>query len=448
MKNLILKLKIEKIMTLGYFSKIPQRQLLYGYLSYILFGTILLCLPFAQKQYTGIIDNLFTATSAVSTTGLATISIADNYTLFGQIVVLILVQLGGIGYMTISSFIVLRITKHFSPTENIILNTEFALPNGLTIHSLIKSIIFFTFIFELFGTIFLYFTFLSEGALQPLWKAIFHSVSAFCTAGFGLYNDSFEQFRFNPSINIVLSVLSYAGGIGFIVLLDLYRVIRYKNYNITFTSKVILSLTLILTVFGTLQLYISEPSISNLDDYSKLEVSFFQSMSALTTVGFNTIPISKLHASSLMCLIILMFIGASPSGTGGGVKSTTFTAVWAFILNKLSLTKEVSLIGNKIPEYRVKAALTTFIFYTTILFFGTYLLTFTESSTLMQLLFESASAIGTVGLSTGITGTLTDFGKLVIIFLMFVGRVGVVTFGNALLIKYNKTIVKENDLAV
>lgn len=447
MRNLLLKLNIEKLLTLGYFSKIPQKQLVYGYLSYMIIGTILLCLPFAQKEYTSIIDNFFTSVSAVSTTGLCTISVADNYTLFGQIIVLILIQLGGLGYITLSSYLVLRITRHFTTDENSVLSTEFTLPQGMTLQSLVRSIVTFTFIFEFLGAIALFFIFHLNGAEQPIWKGIFHSISAFCTAGFRLYNDSFEQFKFSAGANSVISILSFAGGLGFIVLLDFWRWLKIKNYKITFTSKVILLVSLLLTIFGTVQIFIFEPSIQNLDDYSKLTVSFFQTMTAMTTVGFNTIPISTLHSSTLMVIVVLMFIGASPSGTGGGLKSTTFTAVWSYIQQKLSLSKDVTFFGNKIPDYRVQSALTTFIFYTAVLFLGTYILTFTENANLMQLLFESGSALGTVGLSTGITGSLTSAGKFVIIGLMFLGRVGVITFGNAVLVKHHKTI-KDNDIAV
>jgi len=447
MKNFLLRLNIEKLLTLGYFSKIPQRQLFYGYLSYIIAGTILLCLPFSQKNHVSIIDNLFTAASAVSTTGLTTISIADNYTLFGQIIVMLLIQLGGIGYMTISSFLVLNITHHFTKNENKVLKSEFSLPQGFTIQSLVRAIVTFTLFIELAGAVALYFTFYSSGVPNPIWSSIFHSVSAFCTAGFGLYNDSFEQFRDNTSVIIVLSVLSYSGGIGFIVLLDFARVIRYKKYNLTFTSRIILILTLVLTIVGTTQLFVFEPSIQDLDDYSKLTVSFFQTMSAITTVGFYSVPISLMHPSSLVILVFLMFIGASPSGTGGGLKSTTFVTILAYVKSRLSTSKDVSILGSKIPKYRYRTALTTFILYTFVLFFGTYLLTFTERSSLIQLLFEASSALGTVGLSTGITGSLTTFGKLVIISMMFIGRVGVITIGNALLLKHHKT-VHENDLAV
>lgn len=446
-KKILLRINLEKILTFGYYSNIPQRQILFGYFTYMLIGAILLCLPFSQKEYTGIIDNLFTSVSAVSTTGLCTVSVADNYTFFGQLVILILIQLGGLGYMTLSSYLVLRITNHFTTNENSILKTEFSLPEGITMQSLIRSIVNFTIIFEFLGAVFLFLNFYFNHETQPVWKAIFHSISAFCTAGFGLYNDSFEQFKYNSGINITISVLSMAGGFGFIVLLDFWRKFTKRNYKLLFTSKVILYMSIILLIFGTAQIYIFEPNIQNLNDYSKLTVSFFQSMTAMTTVGFNTIPISSLHASSIMVIVILMFIGASPAGTGGGLKSTTFTAVWAYIRYKLNFSKEIVFLNSKIPDYRVKTAITTFIMYAGVLLIGIYFLSFTENATLTQLLFEGASAIGTVGLSMGITGSLTTFGKLIIIMLMYLGRVGVLTVGNVILIKYKKEI-NENDIAI
>lgn len=448
MKRFLSKISILKLFTLGYFSSIPQKQLLYGYLSYIVLGAVLLSLPFSQKSYTSIIDNLFTAASAISTTGLATVSIADSYSLIGQVIIMILVQLGGIGYMTISSFLVLNVTHHFTRNENSVLSAEFPMPQGFTLKGLVKHIVIFTLAFEAVGALLLYFAFLSVGSAQPVWDAVFHSVSAFCTAGLALYNDSFEQFRHHVGINIVISGLSYAGGIGFIVLLDLARKIRYPKYRITFTSKIILIITLLLSAFGTVQLFILEPSIQHLDDYSKLTVSFFQTMSAITTVGFNSIPIAALHPASLMLIVMLMYIGASPSGTGGGLKSTTLVAVFAYVRSRVSSERDVVIFGGKIPKHRYRTAITIFILYTSVLFLGTYLLSFTEGFPLMALLFEASSALGTVGLSMGITGNLSSFGKLVLVGLMFIGRVGVITFGNALLLKHNPPSVSENDLAV
>jgi trk system potassium uptake protein len=446
MIKFLLRLDIEKFLSFGYFSKIPQKQLFIGYLSYIALGSVLLCLPFAQKSYTGILDNLFIATSAITTTGLVTVSISQHYTFFGQFVILLLIQLGGIGYMTLSSFVILKVSHHLPKIKSEVLNHSFSIPEGFEIRKLVRGIVMFTFAFELTGAILLYFIFLFKGADQPVWSAIFHSISAFCTAGFGLYDDSFEQFRYNTALNAVLATLSYAGGIGFIVLTDLREKVKNVHYKITFTSKIILVVTLLLSTAGTFYIFLFEPSIQHLDDYSKFTISLFQSMTALTTVGFNTIPIGQMHITSLMVLIVLMYIGASPSGTGGGMKSTTFSAVVAYIDSRMRLKKEVTLFGHQIPDYRWQAAISTFIFYTSILFTGTMMLTFTEGSDLKALLFECTSALGTVGLSCGITSSLSAFGKMIIVALMFVGRIGVLTFGMVLLNRHQRNIIQD-DLA-
>ena len=444
----LLKFNFYKFISFGYFSDVPQRQLLFGYLTYIISGTILLCLPFSQKQCVSIIDNIFIAASAISTTGLTTVSVSDNYTFFGQIIILILIQLGGIGFMTLSSFLILRVVHYIPKHTNNVLVNEFTMPSGFEVNNLIRGIIYFTFGFELFGAICLFFIFNSLGVQQPIWTAIFHSISSFCTAGFGLYNDSFEQFKFHIGINSVIAVLSYAGGIGFIVLIDLWKKISIKSYNLTFTSRIIILITSILTIFGTLQLFFFEPTIQSFSYGNRVIAAFFQTMTAMTTVGFNTISISNLHLSSLMLLVVLMFFGASPSGTGGGVKSTTVSAVWAYVRCRLKGQKDIILFGNKIPEYRWQPAVSTFILYITILIFGTFLLTFTEKTDLMKILFECTSAIGTVGLSCGITGSLTVFGKIIITLLMYIGRVGVLTFGTALLYKHHQNEYnKSNDLA-
>jgi len=439
--------KFSEIILFGNVSRTPQRQLAYGYLTYSLIGALILCLPFSQTNYVHILDNLFISVSALSTTGLATISISDNYTFFGQLVVLALIQIGGIGYMTFSSFLILKVFRRLGQEQYDVVSTGFAIPEGFEISKLIKSIIAFTFSFEAAGAIVLFFIFSSAGENNSAWKAVFHSISSFCTAGFGLFNDSFEQYKFNNLLNITISILSYAGGIGFIVLLDAWDKITGKRKSLTFTSKVILSVTVFFSLIGTLEIYLYEPSIRSLDDYSRLVVSFFQAMTAMTTVGFNTIPISSMQPGTLMMIIILMYIGASPSGTGGGLKSTTITAVWAFIMQKTGLKSQASFFGKIIPDYRIQSAITVFIFYTSILFFGSFLLTFSENHSLLELLFEAASALGTVGLSMGITSDLSSIGKLIIIMLMFIGRVGVITFGNAILLKY-KSENELSDLAI
>lgn len=447
-----LRYDFETILTFGFTSEHPYRQLSLGYFSYIIFGTLLLSIPFMTISDVSFIDNLFTATSAISTTGLASIDIAKSYNIFGQIVILILIQLGGIGYMTMSSFIMLRLTKHFTIIKKRILEAEFSVPGNINVNNLVQSIVVFTFIFEFVGAVALYFLFLDSGASNPGWSAIFHSVSAFCTAGFSTYSDNLMQFDTNSGVNIVIMVLSYAGAMGFIVITDIWNKITTKGYTISFSTKVIVVITLILSLWGTVQLFFFEPELSRYNTYDRFLVSLFQTMSALTTVGYNTVNIANMIPISLMTTTLIMYFGASPSGTGGGLKSTTTSAVFAFVKSKLSLERDIYLCNRRIPSYRVDNALTTFILYSSILLLGSYILTATEKNTdYIQLIFEAASALGTVGLSAGVTYGLTLAGKITVIVLMYIGRVGVLTIGFAMLMRMKKrtrTIFKQEDLAV
>lgn len=450
-KRLLMRINPDRLLTLGYNSDLPQRRLAIGYLSYILFGTILLSLPFAQKLPVSLVDNLFMVTSAISTTGLATVDISSSYTLFGEIVILALIQLGGLGYMTLTSFIMYRLTHHFMRIKNGVMRTSFAIPVEFDIYSLTKGIVYFSFVFEFIGTLVLYILFRQQNVEQPFWNAIFHSISSFCTAGFSLFSDSLIQFNTNWGINITIAALSYAGAMGFILMIDLRKKFQNHKHKLTLTSKVIFLTTSLITIFGTFQLYLFEPSFKSFNDPDRLLVSFFQTMSAMTTVGFNSVDIGKLILPSLLILIITMFIGASPSGTGGGVKSTTISAVYAFVKSKLGEKRDVILASSRLPSYRVDTALTNFIFYSAILWCGVYVLTFSENFSFQQILFEATSAIGTVGLSTGITAQFSDFGKIILSILMYIGRLGVLAFGASMLVRMSKkerNPESDNDIAI
>ena len=454
MKKMLLylsKIKFQRLLLFGYRTRVPENQLLLGYFSYVVVGTFLLCLPVSQKIGISIIDNLFNATSALSTTGLITVSLADAYTLFGKLVILSLIQIGGIGYMTLISFILLVSTNHLDTDRTNVLNKEFTFPKSFELNEFIKSIILFTFGIELLGAIALSVIFYFAHCPQPIWYGIFHSISAFCTAGFGLYNDSFESFKFNAPFNIVLSLISFSGSMGFIVLFDVWQWLTKKKPFITFTSKIILWVTIILTIFGTLMIFFFEPSIRAFTANQKLLVSFFQAENALTTTGFNSIPIGILSEGILMILTILMYVGASPSGTGGGLKSTTLTGLIGYINSKLKRRHNVTFFHREIPEERVSIAINIFIIYTSVLFFGSCLLTFTEKAPLQNLLFEAASALGTVGLSVGVTNSLTFAGKIILTSLMFIGRAGVITIGTVVLLHRIRLLregTKMEDLAV
>lgn len=429
----------------------PQQSLFFGFFMYMVLGWIFLSLPFSQKIPTDFIDTLFTSTSALSTTGLATVSTFDNYTFFGQFIILTLIQIGGIGYMTLTTYILLSTTKQITHWHKKIMHNEFTMPKEFKIQDFLKSVIVFTFTVEIIGAVLFYFAFrpIHSDTFFTVWTSIFHSVSSFCTAGFSLYNTSFEAYATNTFLNGIVLFLTISGGLGFIVVTDIWYYFSKKSNSISFTTKMIT-----LSFFGVLFIataitFFGESTIQHYPVFERLEIAAFQTVNAISTAGYNSIPLSNLTLGVLLTIIFLMYVGAAPSSTGGGMKITTLTAVIAIVKSKVRNQAKVTYLGKKIPADRLEMAVSTFIFYTAILFFSVFLLSFTENHSLEKLLFEATSAIGTVGLSMGITGSLSVWGKIILISIMFIGRVGVITFGLAILAKkQHKKIDNETDLAV
>lgn len=411
----------------------PAQQLVLGFASYAVVGTALLCLPFAQQSPARIVDHLFNVTSAISTTGLTTISVRDSYTFFGEFVLLALFQLGGIGYMTLSSLMILARGGRISDTRLGILKAGFAVPHYFVMQRFIVHVVVFTFVAESIGALLLWWRFAALGVQEPLWFAVFHSVSAFATAGFGLANNSLEAFRGDWAINLIIGVLCYLGAIGFIVVQDIYLSIKLREHLITYTSKVILWMTAVIFVVGTAAMYFIEPSVRDLPAAEGLLACAFQVMSASSTAGFNSIPISPLTTATLLIIMAAMVIGASPSGTGGGIKTTSVSALLANLISVLRGRDRVIWLRNEVPTLRVLFAVASATLYLCLLAMGVTILSLTEKQPFLDLSFEAVSAIGTVGLSTGITGSLSTAGKLVVTFLMFAGRCGPLTLGLALL---------------
>ncbi|MFH2036958.1 MAG: potassium transporter TrkG [Candidatus Zixiibacteriota bacterium] len=407
-------------------------------------------LPFCHtSDMVSALDALFTSTSAVSTTGLVTVSTGNDYNFLGQFIILILIQLGGIGYMTFGSFVVLSRSAGLSERRQQIGKAVFSMPEDFRIDKFIRSVITFTLITETLGAFFLFLAFVDAGIETPIWSAVFHSISAFCTAGFGLYDNSFEPFRDNVSVNIILGILSYLGAIGFIVFIDGWRRVIRKTERLTLTSRIILVTTGWLSLAAIALFFVGEPSIQNLPPYERLTAACFQVMTSITTVGLNTIPIGSLSQASLFLIILLMIVGASPAGTGGGLKTTTFTALFGVIKSSIKGQRKVTFWNREIPEERIRLAIASLGLYAFILIMGCYLLALTESLPFEVLFFESASALGTVGLSTGITAQLTPIGKLILIGLMFIGRLGPLSFGVALFFSSHKPDEPDKeDLAV
>jgi trk system potassium uptake protein TrkH len=426
----------------------PMKTLLVGYAIYTFVGWILLCLPFAHETTSlSALDNLFTATSAVSTTGLATISTSDSYSFFGELVILTLIQFGGIGYMTLGSFILLARHVELSPRREQITKTAFALPDGFHVSRLLRSVILFTVAIESAGILALYFAFENAGVPNPLWQATFHSISAFCTAGFSLFSNGLEGFADDFWVNAIISTLSLSGAIGFLVMSDVFLSFTGRRERQTLTTRIILHATFWMLLVGWLLIFLIEPTFGDLPVEQRLMSSGFQAMTALTTVGFNTQPIGDFAHPTAFVMLLLMILGASPSGTGGGLKSTSVSAAFATVWSVLKGRNEVTFWGCRVPTQRLTLAFASVVFYVSIFFIGGLGLLLVQSQSLEDVLFEAASALGTVGLSRGLTSDLTPLGKLIVILLMFIGRLGPITFGLALF--SNTTAVpKQDDLAV
>ncbi|MEX6504840.1 TrkH family potassium uptake protein [Jiella sp. M17.18] len=413
-------------------SSKPARWLLFGYLAYMLAGWILLSLPFAHKTPVGAADDLFIAVSAVSTAGLSTIDIAGSYTLFGQIVIALMMQLGGIGYMTAGSFTLLAIRNRMSRTREDAARTAFALPDSIEPKAFIRSVILFTLACEAVGAIALYPFLAAAKVSAPAWSAIFHAISAFCTAGLSLQANSLEAFRGAVGVNLVIAVLCLLGAMGFIVVVDATKRLAGREREPGLASTVIVRVTLALIAGGTLLLFVIDPALAVLPPAERLMTAFFQVVVNSTTGGFDTVPLGTLSKASLLVLMFLMVVGASPAGTGGGIKTTTFAALLALVRSVQKGRASARLFGRSIPTAQLQIATATLTSYLLLLLAGLLVLFLTEPDAPFDaVLFEAISALSTVGTSLGLTHHLSTLGKLTMVVLMIAGRVGVLSFAIA-----------------
>ena len=417
---------------LWYHTLRPTYALLIGYALYTLIIFVLLNSPICQTvHHVSTVDALFTAVAAISTTGLQTVNFAETYNMLGQFIILLGIQIGGLGYMTLGSFVIMASKGHLSRNRLNIGKAVLAMPESFDRQRFLRHIAIFTISIELIGTIVLWICFLSvEDIPNPLWAAFFHSVSAFCTAGISIFPDNLENYSDHTAISVTIAILSLLGGIGFIVLEDLYRSFKSKRFRATLTTRIILASTFGAIAVGTVFLFF-DPNLAEFALKKRILTAFFQTVAALTTAGFNTLPISNLAAGSMIIVIILMTLGASPSGTGGGLKSTTWSAALAAIMSFLRGDEEITFFNSKVPHGRIIAAFASITLYLMTFTLGIYCLllseTFTDKLTFQGIVFETAAALGTAGLSHGITEELSTVGKFIVITLMFVGRLGVVS---------------------
>ena len=382
----------------------------------------------ARIDPVGFIDALFMATSAVSTTGLVTLDPASTFNLGGEIVLLLLIQIGGLGYMTFMSLAYLMLRDKLSPTQSRLTRAGFGLPENVRMTQFVRRVVIATLAIEAAGAVILAIQFDRAGTGNAVWNGIFHSISAFCTAGFALFPTSFEAFKDNGPMLIVLSVLSYLGAFGFVVIAECFEAWVIRPRRLSITTRITVWLSAWLLVAGTALVWIFEPSVRALPVAQQFPNALFQVMAASTTVGFNSLPIGAMSSASIMVLYLLMFIGASPAGTGGGLKSTTAATLMATALSGIRGRESVHLGGYVLPQQRVLQAAGTLVIALVVIFGAVSLLDLTGSYAFDKALFEVISALATVGLSMGLTGELNEAGKLIITAVMLIGRVGILTF--------------------
>jgi len=420
----------------------PAKLVLMSYLSIIGAGSFLLLLPVATVSgKIAFIDALFTATSAVCVTGLTVVDTGTYFSLFGQLVILILIQLGGLGIMTFSVTVFLTMGRRVPLKQRLIMQETFAHTPREDIFQLIKAIFLFTVVVELLGALLLCLVWLDELAFaEALYCALFHSISAFCNAGFSLFPGSFIEYRGAIAFNAVICSLIVLGGIGFPVVYEAgLRIIGPKRSNkVSVQLRVVIVTTLILIAAGTVILLWSEQyhALNNYTYGDKLLIALFQSITC-RTAGFNTIDISTLRNATLALMIFLMFVGASPGSCGGGIKTTTLAVLGAFTWSRLHRRFRVNMYRKSIPNETVAKSVSLVLLSFTLICIVFFLLLLTqpvgsslgsERSQFVQILFETVSAFGTVGLSMGATAELSLSGKFLIILMMLIGRVGIFTF--------------------
>lgn len=423
----------------------PPRLLALGFAAVIFAGTILLLLPFATPPERPItaIDAFFTATSAVCVTGLVVKDLATDFTLFGQIVILFLVQVGGLGYMATGTILTLLIGRRIGMRERLLLRESFNVPTTGGIMRFVRGVLLLTLATEAAGALALFLSFLRT--LDPgkaAYAAVFHAVSAFNNAGFSLFPTNLVAYRGDWFVNLAVSALIVGGGIGFVVFSDLVRWARKEVNHPLLHTKIVLAATGVLVAGGTAVLWMLErsnpQSIGALSFPEQALVSLFHSVAA-RTAGFNTVDLSTFTPSSLAALMGLMFVGASPGGTGGGIKTTTFVAMMAALWATTRGEMDVTLFKRRIPTDIVAKS-----FFIAMLALGfvvscAFVLLALETERVLGVTFEAFSAFGTVGLSIGDGGILSlsakfsPAGKLVICLLMFVGRLGPLTMSVAAL---------------
>lgn len=424
-----------------------------SFLLVIAIGTALLMLPISrlEGQQVSFIDTLFTATSAVCVTGLLTCPAVTTWSVFGQTVILILIQIGGLGFITISSWILIMLHKRMNIRSRMLVQDSFNL-NGLSgIVRFTKKVIVGTFIIEAIGALLYMMVFVPEFGAKGIWISVFTSISAFCNAGIDIISDnSLCDYALNPIINFVTCALIVLGGIGFIVWWDILNTVQkvkikgmHAFRELTLHTKIVLFATAILIFGGMILFFIFEQdnpqTIGNMSLGNKLMASFFQSVTT-RTAGFATIPQENFTNASAAVSLLLMFIGGSPAGTAGGIKTITVAVVFATAFATIRGHKDVVLFGRTVNKQAVGKSASVICMSFLIMTTSTILLAAVTEADMLAVMYETISATATVGLTRNLTGSLNSAGKLIIIATMYLGRVGPIS----LAVAFNTRKEKQN----
>lgn len=435
----------------------PQQLLIISFACAIVLGTIALSLPVAAEgpDRLSLIDSLFTATSATCVTGLTVRDTAGYFSPFGETVILLLVQAGGLGIMTFSMLFAVMLGRKIGLTQSDLIQSTLDGRGVIGFKKLLLYILAIAAAIESVGALCLFLRFKAVMGLpfwETLWNAIFHAISAFCNAGFSRFSNSLTSFAADPYVNLTMMGLIFLGGIGFVVIMDVLGLFYKKGplKTLSLQSKLALLVSVILITAGAIMLWFFEKDhlMRAMTWPQRIWGSLFQSVTT-RTAGFNTIPIREFTTPSLMMMIFLMFIGASPGSTGGGIKTCTFAVIALAIYSMFMKRRRVKSFNRSIPQRVIRESLVIFFLALCWIFAATMILAYTEgkNGTFTKALFEIVSAFGTVGLSTGITSELSSVSKLVVIITMFMGRVGPLTMALAVAFKERRdeyTLPEEN----
>ncbi|MFM1524292.1 MULTISPECIES: TrkH family potassium uptake protein [Helcococcus] len=445
-------MKVKNFLSNIFKAKNATRFILNMYILIIIIGAFILMLPISSNSgnFTSLMDALFTTVSAICVTGLTTVTTATHWSVIGKFVIIILIQLGGLGIMTAASIISLIFNKKMSISDRLHLSEEKNTVSIQGIIRLIKFIIYSTFIIEAVGAIFFMFTFIPEyGLIKGVAYSFFHSISAFCNAGFDIIgSESLTKYALNVNVSLVISVLIIVGGIGYKVITELLeKKLNFKKY--TLHTKLVIIMTISLLIFPTIFFMIVEwnnpETLGQYGFFGKLLVSFFES-TTLRTAGFFTTNQKMYSNASSLIMILMMFIGGSPAGTAGGFKTTSFASMFLITKSNVKQEKNIVVFKRTISSQITKKIITLFTISIAWIFTITILMSITDSSKdFIDVLYEILSAYGTVGLTRGITPDLSALGKIFIMATMIFGKIGPISMIYAFIGKSKPKTFKEQE---